>query len=72
MRLDAFEGIAYRRGLIDVALGGQTIAAWAYLPTAPIAPDAPDWTLAEWNSVHRGEVLETQKREAQDAYSAGG
>lgn len=71
-RLDAFEGVEYRRGLIDVTLGAETIAAWAYLPSVPIAPDAPGWTLDEWNRLHRANVLETQRREAHAACRAGG
>ncbi len=55
--LDAFEGDEYRRSIISVRLGNETIRAETYLPTALIPPDASDWTLAVWLRDHKPAVL---------------
>ncbi|WP_404401286.1 gamma-glutamylcyclotransferase family protein [Pelagibacterium halotolerans] len=63
--LDAYEGDDYIRAPVTIAVRGEAITAWAYLPTAQISADAPDWTLEQWNEIHRPGIMgETVEEDA--------
>jgi gamma-glutamylcyclotransferase (GGCT)/AIG2-like uncharacterized protein YtfP len=64
--LDAFEGSEYRRGIIPVIIGEELHEVFAYLPVAPIAADAPAWTLRDWQEDHKGRVLAGERATAQE------
>jgi hypothetical protein len=55
--LDAFEGDEYRRALVPVIVDAELHEADAYLPTAVIAADAPEWSLASWQLSHKAAAL---------------
>jgi gamma-glutamylcyclotransferase (GGCT)/AIG2-like uncharacterized protein YtfP len=55
--LDAFEGDEYRREIVPVVIDEELHEAFAYLPVAKIAADAPEWTLRGWQERHKARVL---------------
>ncbi len=67
--LDAYEGAEYARGLLAVMIGEELHEAFAYLPTTTITPNAPLWTLAEWQARHKAPAL-AGERSAADALRA--
>ena len=59
--LDAYEGDEYQRTLIPVMIGEELHEAFAYLPTAPIPPASPDWTLQAWQRDHKARALPAER-----------
>ncbi len=62
--LDAFEGDEYRRSPITIFCAERRMEIDTYLPTTPIAPTAPDWTLEEWVDRHKPENLSREQDQA--------
>jgi gamma-glutamylcyclotransferase (GGCT)/AIG2-like uncharacterized protein YtfP len=64
--LDAFEGAEYLRDIVPVIIGEELHEAFAYLPDATIAADAPAWTLRAWQEEHKARVLAGERATAQE------
>ena len=64
--LDAFEGEEYHRSIVPVVIDEELHEAFAYLPAATIPPDAPGWTLANWQARHKARVLAGERASADD------
>lgn len=57
--LDAFEGVEYRRGPIDLIVSGQPAAADVYWPAVEPG-EAAAWRLEEWVRRHKAAFLSAQ------------
>ncbi len=65
--LDAFEGDEYRREALVVTTPLGAVLADCYLPTMPIPPDAPLWSLERWRREHKPGHLAREKALAEAA-----
>jgi gamma-glutamylcyclotransferase (GGCT)/AIG2-like uncharacterized protein YtfP len=63
--LDAFEGEEYSRGLIPVIIGEELHEAFAYLPAIAVPPNAPPWSLLDWQTDHKPRVLAGERATAE-------
>lgn len=54
-RLDAFEGLNYRRKMLQVVLcsSQDERPAWVYLPKANVRGNNKEWHLHEWTRQHK-------------------
>lgn len=56
-RLDAYEGVEYRRTTLAVKTARGDHIAHCYLPVTPPKRSAPGWTLNEWTTLHKSAAL---------------
>jgi hypothetical protein len=63
--LDAYEGAEYQRGIVPAIVDEELHEADAYLPAAPVAPDAEPWSLAAWQANHKADALVADGRTAE-------
>jgi len=55
VRLDAFEGANYNRGILQVVLcsNQEEKPAWVYLPKPNVRGTGKEWNLREWTRQHK-------------------
>ena len=62
--LDAFEGAEYQRGTVAAVVEEDLFEAEAYLPVIKVVNMGPDWSLAEWQRLHKPRVLDAEAASA--------
>jgi hypothetical protein len=55
--LDVFEGAEYRREIVPVIVEEELHEADAYIPVIAVAPDAPVWSLSQWQQNYKPHVI---------------